>query len=237
MATPTRHLNGLATVPAAKPLGNYPFPDPFHTSGTAALGVASYVNDFFTIGSTASDFTLTGAPTFTAVSGVGGVARITPSGAAVVATVANTAQGFQFTSGQKLWFVTRFQVSAVVAPAFIVGLQTGTGATTTDGLYFSQTAGSVISLVSKVGSTATTLVSTVVTAAAATYVDVGFYFDGTDLFVYANDAVRAHLRAPSIGATATTLTNAVIGPVFQITPTATDTMSIDYVMVAQETAR
>ena len=170
MSSPTRFNSGVATVSKSKPLGDYPLPDPLHTSGNPLYGVVSYVNDFFTIGSTTLDFTLTGAPTFAAVSGIGGVARITPAAAATVSTVANTAQGFQFIAGQKLWYLTRVQFSAVAAPSARFGLQTGTAATTTASLEFRMAAGGVISLVSVVNGVATTLVATVATAVAATYV-------------------------------------------------------------------
>jgi hypothetical protein len=47
----------------------------------------------------------------------------------------------------------------------------------------------------------------------------------------------ARVTAPTIGSTGTTLTNAVLGPVFQITPTATDTLTADFVLAAQEVSR
>ena len=94
-----------------------------------------------------------------------------------------------------------------------------------------------IDLVSTVNSTATTLVTGVATAAAATWVDLGLYFNGTDLLVYANSQIVARVSAPTIGSTGTTLTNALLGPVFQITPVATDTLSADFVLAAQEVLR
>ena len=94
-----------------------------------------------------------------------------------------------------------------------------------------------LNLVSTVGSTATTLVTGVATMADDTFVDVGFYYNGTDLLVYYADALVARVSAPTIGSSGTTLTNALLAPVFQITPTATDTLTIDYVMSAQETTR
>ena len=237
MSSPTRFLSGISTEPKGKPLSDYPYPDPFHTSGSAGLGCVTYYNDFFTIGSTTLDFTLVGAPTFAVVSSVGGVARITPAAAATVSTVVNTAQGFQFISGQKMWYVTRFKPSAIAAPSAIVGLQAGVLATRTHGLHFAMAAGGVISLVSTVNGVATTLVANVATASTTAYTDVAFHFDGTDLLVFANDALVSRIAAPTIGATGTTLTNSVIGPVYQITPTASDTLDIDYVLVAEELSR
>jgi uncharacterized radical SAM superfamily protein len=66
---------------------------------------------------------------------------------------------------------------------------------------------------------------------------VGFYYDGTDLIVYSSDAMVARVAAPTIGASATTLTNALLNVAFNVVPTATDTLSVDYVLAAQETSR
>ena len=81
------------------------------------------------------------------------------------------------------------------------------------------------------------MVTGVATAAAATWVDLGWYFDGTDLLVYVNSVIVGRVAAPTIGSSATTLTNAILGPVFQITPTATDTLTVDFVLTAQELSR
>jgi predicted extracellular nuclease len=94
-----------------------------------------------------------------------------------------------------------------------------------------------INLVSVVNSTSTTLVTGVATAVAATWFDVGFYYNGTDVLVYASDNLVARVTAPTIGSSGTTLTNALLSPVFQITPTATDTMTIDFVAASVEVLR
>lgn len=242
MSNPTRFLSGVATVSAATPLGNYPHPDPFHTGGTSGLDVVTYANDFFNIGSTTLDWTITGtSSTFTTTNGVGGVALITPGGTTTTTTVASTGSGFQFVSGQKFWYVCRIKMSAVSSTkAFSFGLQKGSGATgsATDGLWFTKPASSTsLNLVSEVDGTTTTLVTGVTTVAADTYVDVAFYYDGTDILVYSADAVVARVSAPTIGNTATTLTNELLNVVFNVVPTATDTVSIDYVLAAQETTR
>lgn len=242
MSNPTRFLSGVATTAASTPLGNYPFPDPFHTSGTSGLDVVTYANDFFGIGSTTLDWIITGtSSTFATTSGLGGVALITPGGTTTTTTVATAGSGFQFISGQKFWYVCRIKMSAISSTkAFSFGLQKGSGATAsaTDGLWFTKPASSTsLNLVSTVNSTATTLVTGVTTVAADTYVDVGFYYDGTDLLVYSNDVVVARVSAPTVGSTGTTFTNALLNTSFNVVPTATDTLSIDYVLVAQETSR
>ena len=242
MGAPSRFLSGVATVDAQYPLGNYPFPDPFHTSGTANLDVVSLANDFFTVGSTTLDWTITGtSSTFAITDGVGGVALITPGGTTTTTTVASVGGGFQFVAGQDFWYVCRIKMSAISSTkAFTFGLQKGSGATgsATDGLWFTKPASSTsLNLVSTVNSTATTLVTGVTTVAADTYVDVGFYFDGSDVLVYSSDALVARVSAATIGSTGTTLTNALLNISFNVVPTATDTLSIDYVLAAQETSR
>lgn len=237
MGTPTRFNYGLATVTNAEPLGNYPLPDPFHTSSSPnkGLGVVQYANDFDTLIGT--DYTVTGTSSTFSLSTtvVGGAAVLTPGGVSTASSAYKAGQFLQFQAGNKLWFLSRFQVSSVTAPTAYVGLQAGSA--TTDGLWFSMAAGGVISLVSTVGSTATTLVSTVTTATSAAWVDVGFYFNGTELDVFVNDVMSFRVAVPTIGSSATTLTNAILTPVFEITPTATQTLTVDYVLAAQEVTR
>jgi hypothetical protein len=242
MANPTRLTSGLATVPAVKPLGKYPLPDPFHTSGNSAFGVVSYINDFFDIGSTTA-YVITGvASTFALASGIGGVAVLTPGAAATVSTYARAVNSFQFVAGQKFWYLTRLQLSGVGAGVISrAGLQVGSVAgTTQDAIYFTKLTGAsgAVDLVSYVGGVATTLDSSVLpSTTAATWIDVGFYYDGKDLYVYANDALQSVIPNVTIGASGTTLSNAVLAPFAQITPVASETLSQDYILVAQEVVR
>lgn len=238
MGYPTNLPFGISTVNTQTPLGMYPLPDPFHTTANAGFDVSTYANDFYGIGSTTLDWTISGSSsTFTATDGVGGIALVTPGGTTTATAVYQAAKGFQFVSGQSFWYQCRIKASAVSGTkSFYFGLRAGSSAN--DGLWFAKAASSTsLNLVSTVGSSATTLVTGVTTVAADTYVDVAFYYDGTDLLVYSDHALAARVTAPTIGASATTLTNALICPVFQITPTATDTLSIDYVFAAQEMVR
>jgi hypothetical protein len=68
-------------------------------------------------------------------------------------------------------------------------------------------------------------------------VDVGWYYDGTDLMVFVADQVVARIAAPTIGGTATTLSSVLVNPFVSCTPTATDLLHIDYTFVANETVR
>jgi len=236
MSNPTRLYSGLSTAYSNEVFYSYPYPDPFHTASTAALGSTSYMNDFNTLIGT--DFTVTGASsTFALGTAVGGIAVLTPGGTTTATAAYKNGQAFQFIAGNRFWYIARFKVSAVAGNvSYYVGLRNGSS--TTDGLWFAKAAASTsINLVSTVGSTATTLVTGVATAAADTYVEVGLYYDGTDLLVYANNSIVARVSVPTIGSSATTLTNAVLGPVLQITPTATDTLTVDFIGTAQELPR
>ena len=241
MSNPTRLYSGLSTAYPNEPLYSYPFPDPFHTGSTQSLGSSTYTNDFNTLIGT--DYTVTGtSSTFALTPGIGGQALLTPGGTTTATSAYKNGTFYQFVAGNRSWFTTRFQVSAVAGNvSFYVGLQKGSAVT--DGLWFAKAAASTsINLVSTVNSTATTLVTGVATAAAATWIEVGFYYDGTDIIVYSGSSTVtmgpvARISAATIGASGTTLTNAVLSPVFQITPTATDTLTTDFVLAAQEVLR
>ena len=236
MSNPTRLYSGLSTAYPNEALYSFPFPDPFHTGSTQTLGSSTYTNDFNTLIGT--DYTVTGvSSTFALTSGIGGQAILTPGGTTTASSAYKNGQFFQFTASTRAWFTTRFQVSAVAGNvSFYVGMQKGSAVT--DGLWFAKAAASTsINLVSTVNSTATTLVTGVATAVAATWVELGLYYDGTDLIVYSNSTPVARVSAPTVGSTGTTLTNALIAPVFQITPVATDTLTTDFVLAAQEVLR
>jgi len=237
MGNPTRFTSGVGTAYQGETLGNYPLPDPFHTGSTKELGISIYENDFNTLIGT--DYTVTGSSsTFTLSSTIVGGAGVLTPGGATTATAAYKAGSFlQFQAGNQFWYEARFKASAVSSTkSFYVGLRNGSGVT--DGLWFAKAASSTsVNLVSTVGSTATTLVTGVATAAADTWLNLGFYYDGTDLLVYSDNALVARVSSPTIGTSGTTLSSVLIGPVFQITPTATDTLTVDFVLAAQELAR
>ena len=235
MSNPTRFSNGVSTNDAQYLWGNYPLPAPFSSSGSSLTGVAQYANDFV---SSVAEYTVTGTSSTLALSaGNGGLAVLTPGGTTTATAAYKTASNVAFVAGNQLWFNTRFKASAVSSTkSFYVGLRAGSA--TTDGLWFAKAASSTdITLVSTVGSTATTLVSGIATAAADTYLNLGFYYDGTDILVYANNVMVARVSAPTIGTSGTTLTSVNLGPVMQITPTATDTLTVDYIAASVEVTR
>ena len=240
MTTPSRLTNGLSTVAKNHPMDLYPLPSPFDTASTNGMGVETYANGFLTTPPT-TEWTTTGSATIPLIPAVGGVITLTPSGATVAGSFYKNTTSFQFISGQQLWYETRMQISALT-PTSTFGLQYGSSSS--DGLWFSQAATTgVVSLVSSVASTTTTLVATVATLTAATFMNVALHYDGSDLNVWAgaNKAAMAKIArvtAPTIGATgASTLTNKLLTPFFAIVPTASETLSSDFVLTAQEVAR
>ena len=239
MGTPTRFTYGLATVAKGKPLGDYPLPDPFHTSSDSGLDVFTYSNDFVDLGNTASR-TITGGAAFALADGVGGIGVLTPV-SATAASVYRTAAAFQFIGGNKFWFLHRIKASAIAGAMVLnFGMSKVSGGTiaTTDRLYFTKPASSTsLNLVSVVNNVSTTLLTGISTVAADTYLDVGFYYNGTDLLVFVNDNAVARVSNITIGASGTTVSNALMSPFFGLTPVATETVTIDYALVAQETTR
>ena len=235
MSNPTRFSNGVSTNDAQYLMGDYPLPSPFTSSGSRSTGVAEYANDFTT---SVAEYTAAGtSSTFALTDGNGGLAILTPGGATTVSAAYKTVTNVAFVAGNAMWFQTRFKVSAVSGTkSFYVGLRKGSA--TTDGLWFTKPASSTsVNLVSTVGSTATTLVTGVATAEADTYLELGFYFNGVDLLVYNNNLLVARVDAPTIGTSGTTLTSVALGPTLHITPTATDTLTIDYILASTEITR
>ena len=237
MSNPTRFFNGVATARTHQTLHSFPFPDPYHTASVNNLGNTFYSTDFQTLGS--SEYTVTGSSSTLALANgfVGGAAVLTPGGATTASSAYKNGTSFQFQAGNRFWYTASFQLSAVSSAATAyVGLQAGSSAN--DGIWFYKPASSAtLNLVSVVGGTSTTLLTNIASLTAATIVEVGLYYNGTDLLVYTNDYQNSRVTAPTIGASATTLTNAVLTPVVQITPAATETLTVDFILASQEMVR
>ena len=233
MGTPTRFTYGIATVAKGKPLSSYPLPDPFNSTSDTGFGVSTYSNDFHTVNT--EDFAISGtSSTFAVTTGLGGLALVTPGAATTATALFKTGTSIGFVAGQKLWYTARLEVSATTG-TFLAGLASA-GTSATDGLWF-VTSGTSVNLVSRVGSTSTTLITGVATVAASTFIQLGFHYNNTDLVVFVNGNLVARVTSPTIGASGTTLTSALLAPIFSDTPTATETMTIDYVLAAEEISR
>ena len=232
MSNPTRYSNGVSTNDAQYLNGNFPLPAPFTTSGSSLTGVAQYANDFT---ESVAEYTVTGtSSTFALTDGNGGLGLITPGAAATATAAYKTASNVAFVAGNQVWFSTRIKASLVSGTkAFYVGLRNGSAVT--NGLWFAKAASSTsVNLVSTVASVATTLVTGVATAVDDTFLELGYYFDGVDLLVYSDNVLVARVSAPVIG---TNIPSVNLGTVMQITPTATDTLTVDYISASVEVTR
>jgi hypothetical protein len=176
---PVRYPSGVTTEQAFGPLANYGFRNPFFYH--------EIEDDFDALMSKDGLWTLYNAST-------GAIANVAGDGGLVTLTTAATNGDtealqtpfnvFTFTAGKKSFFLTRVQLSDVTASALYVGLvnqnAVPTIANITDGLYFSKASGgTVLNLISVVGSVATTLAipTAAYTLANATNIDLGWYVD------------------------------------------------------------
>lgn len=240
MGTPTRFPNGIATQAVGKVLGNFPMPDP--------TDLSVYFNDFHTYA--AGDWTVTagGAGSGIAVDAtvVGGSIKITTATSGTE-SLALTTSPCIFSAGRQTWFAARITLDATVAnPDYAIGLGAGGVATfnaATDGVYFTKaTTATVWSLVIKASSTATTIAlpATTVPTASQT-LTLGYYYDGTRLFVYFNGVMIGTVGTN--GSLGTTLANLPASTVM-LNPfasnsfhTATSVLSVDYMLAAYDVLR
>lgn len=232
MSAPTRFTRGVTTVPGETPLGMYPLPDPFQTAGSLGFGVTTYYNDFGSLASTDYTLTGTGTPTFALGSYNGGTAVLTTTiGASDSAIAVKSGTSFAFVAGQKAWSVFRGALSDATTCAVVIGLVNGSSIT--DGVYFSKASGSTtVTLITNTGSSPVTAVASVGASANATYFSAGWYYDGKDLLVYANEVLVARVANAA-------LTTAMLTPIFSITNGSgvVRTLSMDYFLCANEVVR
>lgn len=229
MGSPVRYTFGLTTVAATKPLGNFPLPDPVHSGSAAGLAVQVFSDDFHTL---ASGWTLTGVGTPTAALGAG------PGGAVVLTTtnvISDSAlltlagKAFQFVSGQKAWGCFRVKLGDASACSMLVGL--ADAAAPDNGLYFSKAAGSTtINLVAEVATAQTTVAAAVATASTS-YMELAWFYNGSELQVFVDGALTARVTP--------TLPTVVLTPVLQLVTSAAaaKTLTVDFAVVSDELAR
>lgn len=197
-----------------------------------------YFNDFDTY--VAGDWTITtteagaGSATEALTNEDGGVLLITNDNADNDADFfQKVGESFKFASGKKLWFKARFKVSDATESDFVFGLQITdtTPLAVTDGVYFQKDDGdtNLDFHVTKNGtSTSATAIATV---ANATYLVVGFYYDGVSAIKYFVDDVQ-------LGTSVTTNLpddeELTISFGIQNGAAAAKTMSVDYIFAAKE---
>ena len=196
-----------------------------------------YWNDFNTYASADWTVTATGSTTQALTAGDGGLLLITNSASNNdVCSVQKNPAAFAFTAGKKAFYRARFQVNDATASTVIVGVQnTNTDPTTaTDGIYFSKAAASTsVSLISRLNTTTgSKTVSSVATMANATYIELGWYWDGNGVLAYEVNGNVVGSINPSTGY----IPDTVVTPTFYIKngAAAAKTMTVDYVFFAIE---
>lgn len=237
MGTPARFPNGVTNVDPVDPLAQLGMLDPtrYHVwfDDFDDYAAADWVITTVEAGaSSASEAVAAGAD--------GGVLVITNdtndtdadylqwSGA----DSATTVESFKFEVGKKLFFKSRWKISAVTDLAVVMGLQITdtTPIDVTDGVFFYKAdLSTTLSLVVEKNNTATTTTAT--TMVADTYVVTAFYYNG-------KDAIEVWVDGVKVGTSAVTnlpddeeltisfgmLNGAAVGHV----------LSIDYIFVAKE---
>lgn len=232
MTAPQRFEYGVTNALSGM-WANAPFLDPrlFHV----------YIEDFDYFA--AADWTITtteagGGDASEALTNVaGGVLLVTNDAADDDADFfQKVGESFKFAAGKKTFFEARLATSDATQSDIVVGLQITdtTPLAVTDGVYFLKSDGAATvdfkSLMNSAGVTS----SAVATMANATYIRLGFYYDGaSNIAVYADDVKVADVTV----AAGTTLCNdeeLTISFGIQNGEAVAKTLSVDYIIVAQE---
>ena len=196
MGSPVRYADGVTNIAKGKTLSEMPILDPTVLHG--------YFNDFFEYA--AADWVVSTSGTGAlAVSDTiaGGGLVITPGAATENLFDAiqlsndggtNDAETFLFATGKKAWFKTRLQGADVDQMELVIGLHIVNtdprNAAPSDGIWFnSDDETTDIDLVIAKNSSQV-LVSGIATWADATWVSLGFYWDGVDTVHYFVDDVK-----------------------------------------------
>jgi len=228
----TNYSKGLTNNTAQNILGQMVQLDPtrMHT----------YFNDFDAYAAGDWTVTETQAGETQALTNVdGGVLLLTNSAADNdLNALQKVGESFKFEAGKKLFFKARFAVSDATQSDFVIGLQItdATPLAVTDGVYFRKDDGDAnLDFVVIKDSTASTATA-ITTVVAATYITVGFYYNGVDEVVYA--ASTNSLNPTVLGKLA--ITNLpddeelTVSFGIQNGEAVAKTMSVDYILVAKE---
>jgi hypothetical protein len=236
MPSPVRYPAGVSTAPKGNALSNYPQPDPFK--------VFTYKNDFDNY--VAGDWTVTavGASTAAMTDAANGRLLLTTAGAENDGVqLQKVGEAFLPVSGKKMWFKTKFKVSAETQSDFLFGIAvTDTAAIAadgdgvTDGIFFQKDDGStdVRFYCQKDATTGQSITTGVHTMAADTDVELAFEYDGlTSIKLYVN-GVHKTTVALTTAAGFLPDTECRVTMAFLTGAAAAITCSIDYIFAAIE---
>lgn len=248
MGTPVRFPFGVTTADKTTTLGMYGLPDPtqWHT----------FFDDFdmwVTDTSSAAKYTIS-----TVEAGAGSASEAISDERNGVLLVTNDAadndsdffqkigESFLLTSGKRAAFKARFKVSDDTQVEWYMGLMvtdtdpfsSAAGDGVTDGVFFMKEDGSTsINFYVQKDTTTGQLTSSAVatTAAAATWMTLGFYFDGARYIkVYKDDACVATVDLTTTLATYLPDTEMTISFGLKNGEAVAKTMSVDYIFCAEE---
>ena len=231
MATPTRYPNGLSTQKVNQTLGMYGQPDP--------TDPITDFNDFQQY--VAADWTVTNTTTHATIgltAGAGGLISLAGGSSSVtndIAAIISNPLDFNFTSSQQVWFYAGFKVTTAANDQIQLGITAANSALTpSDGIYFNKAAGaSTIDFVVRKSSTSTTQ-SAVATLVNATFVRLGFYYNGKDAVdVFVNDN-KVYSQTVLTNLPTSTAMAVALGLKAAATAPTTSDLIVDFVMAAQD---
>lgn len=227
---PTNYSTGVNNQSATDLLGNLQVLDSSvnHT----------YFNDFDVYA--AGDWTVTetqAGATQAITNEDGGVLLLTNSAADDDLVALQGKEAFKFVAGKELFFKARFAVSDATQSDLVIGLQITdtTPLAVTDGVYFRKDDGDAnLDFVVIKNSTATTA-SAITTLANATYITVGFHYDGIDKIEYfaGTDAVSPTYLGKSVVTNLPDDEELALSFAIQNGEAVAKTMSIDYIFASK----
>jgi hypothetical protein len=233
----TRFKNGISTAGSTTALAQWGLPDP--------TKYITYFNDFhiYTVGDWTLTTTEAGAGDATeAITGEnGGVLLITNDAADDDRDFFQlAAETFKFIAGKKLWFKARFKVSDATQSDFVMGLQITdtTPLDVTDGVFFQKDDGDAFLDFRVEKNNTATAATAIHTMVDATYVTVGFYYDGGTVGSTGNGTIAYYVDDVCKGTSV--CTNLVDDEELTVSfgiqngAAAAKTMSVDYIFVSTE---
>lgn len=229
MSEPTRYEGGVTNAKTGM-WAKAPFLDPrkYH----------AYFNDFdhFVTG----DWTITnvGTTPTNALTDVDGGALLTTITAADndSSFLQKKGESYRFEAGKKLFFECRFRVSDATQSDVVFGLQITdtTPLAVSDGVYFLKPDdGATVNLVSLMNSAGTTQAA-VATLADATFIRLGFYFDGQSAIEVYVDDVKVATVAVTLGTTLCNDEDLTVSFGLQNGEAVAKNLTTDYILVAKE---
>lgn len=239
--TATRSPNGFNNAPLGSAMASSAVADPT-VSHLFFDDFTEYVAGNWTISNTG----VTPTNALTAEDG-GVLLNTTTAGASDATFLQKPSASFKLVAGKQAFFKARIKQSDATNSDIYAGMiqTSATPLAANDGLYFFKATGAKTWVLrSSIGGVNTDLsLPASLVAADATYVEVGFRFDGTNVLAYFNSQIGTAAFDPTVNnrshvavLTAPSLTAVLLTPSFGIRngAAAIKTMSVDYVLASFE---